>query len=43
MFNEKGDKLNEGETTLVFVDAASKRPCGAPEAFLDALNPFFNL
>ncbi|MCK6639982.1 MAG: acyl-CoA thioesterase [Bacteroidia bacterium] len=41
MYNEKGDKLNEGETTLVFVDAASKRPCGAPDEFLEALKPYF--
>jgi acyl-CoA thioester hydrolase len=41
MYNEKGDKLNEGETTLVFVDAGSKRPCGAPSEFLDALKPYF--
>lgn len=41
MYNEKGDKLNEGETTLIFVDANSKRPRSAPEGFLAALKPYF--
>jgi acyl-CoA thioester hydrolase len=41
MFNEKGEKLNEGETTLVFVDSSTKKPCGAPKDFLDALKPYF--
>ena len=41
MYNEKGEKLNEGETTLVFVDAASKRPRSAPEGFLAALKHYF--
>src|SRR4051812_22978661 len=27
IFNEKGDKLNEGETTLVFIDVKSGKPC----------------
>ena len=41
MYNEKGEKLNEGETTLVFVDAKTKRPCGAPAKFCEALAPYF--
>lgn len=41
MYNIKGEKLNEGETTLVFISAASKRPCGAPEDFVKALKPYF--
>jgi len=41
MYNEKGEKINEGETTLVFVSAATKRPCGAPPGFVDALRPYF--
>lgn len=40
MYNEKGEKLNEGETTLVFVDANSKRPRTAPAEFLAALKPY---
>lgn len=41
MFNGKGEKLNEGETTLVFVSASTKKPCGAPKGFLDALKSYF--
>lgn len=41
MYNEKGEKLNEGETTLVFVSAETKKPCAAPKGFLDALKPYF--
>jgi acyl-CoA thioester hydrolase len=41
MYNEKGQKLNEGETTLVFVSAATKKPCPAPKGFLEALKPYF--
>jgi acyl-CoA thioester hydrolase len=32
-FNEKAEKLNTAEVVLVFVDAATKRPCQAPERF----------
>jgi acyl-CoA thioester hydrolase len=38
--NEKGEKLNEGETTLVFINAETKRPCMAPEGFIKALAPY---
>lgn len=40
-FNEKGELLNAGETTLVFVSAATKRPCPAPESFLERIRPYF--
>ncbi|GHT10112.1 thioesterase [Bacteroidia bacterium] len=36
-YNEAGLLLNEGTTTLVFVNAATRRPCRPPQAFLDAL------
>jgi acyl-CoA thioester hydrolase len=41
-FNPAGQKINEGETTLVFVDAKTKRPCGAPAEFIKALQPYFS-
>jgi acyl-CoA thioester hydrolase len=41
MYNDKGEKLNEGETTLVFVSAATKKPMAAPAEFLNALKPYF--
>ena len=31
--NEAGELLNQGETTLVFVDKKTGKPCAAPEAF----------
>jgi acyl-CoA thioester hydrolase len=33
--NEKLELLNKGETTLAFVNMASKRPCAAPNWFLE--------
>ncbi|MSP69361.1 MAG: acyl-CoA thioesterase [Bacteroidetes bacterium] len=41
MYNSKGEKINEGETTLVFVDAKSKKPCGAPSEFVEVINKYF--
>jgi acyl-CoA thioester hydrolase len=37
-----GALLTEGETTLVFLDSATKRPCQAPQAILEALRRFFD-
>ncbi|MFZ1693464.1 MAG: thioesterase family protein [Flavobacteriales bacterium] len=33
--------LTEGETTLVFVDSSTKRPCQAPAEIVAALRPYF--
>jgi acyl-CoA thioester hydrolase len=41
MYNQAGEKINEGETTLVFIDAKTKKPCGAPEGFLAAMRGYF--
>jgi acyl-CoA thioesterase FadM len=41
LFNEAGTLLTEGITTLVFIDAATGRPRGAPADLLVALAPFF--
>jgi acyl-CoA thioester hydrolase len=40
--NDKGEKLNEGETTLVFISAETKRPCMAPDGFVKALQPYLD-
>lgn len=40
-YNAKGDLLNEGETTLVFIKSDTKRPCGAPEEFIKAIGAYF--
>ena len=36
-YNEKNEKLNQASTTLVFVDAQSKRPINPPAYLKDAL------
>ena len=40
--NSEGILLNKGETTLLFVNAESRRPMRAPEAILKALEGYFN-
>lgn len=37
IFNEQGQKLNQGSTTLAFLKKESGRPCPAPSWFLDKL------
>lgn len=39
--NEEGELINLGETLLVFVDMKTKRPCMAPQYFLDKMRPYF--
>ena len=39
--NEKHELINLGETTLVFISQENKRPCLAPEDFLNKLNAHF--
>lgn len=38
MFNADGQKLNEGETTLVFINKVNNKPCPPPPALLQKLN-----
>lgn len=40
--NEKNDLLNEGEVTLVFTDAKTRRPMRPPSEMTRKLKPFFN-
>ena len=42
LYNEKEDLINIGETTLVFLDVESKRPCPPPSELLDKLQIYFN-
>lgn len=39
--NELGIKINEGETTLVFINMSNNRPSRAPEHLLQILKPYF--
>lgn len=40
-YNEKNELLNKGDTTLVFINASSNKPCMAPDWFLEKIKPFF--
>jgi acyl-CoA thioester hydrolase len=41
IFNEKKELINEGDTTLVFIDMKSNKPCAAPNYFIEAIEKFF--
>lgn len=41
MFNTQGTLLNEGETTLVFVNIKTGKPCHAPSEFIEKIKPYF--
>ena len=41
MFNTERVLLNEGETTLVFVNIKTGKPCQAPREFIEKIQPFF--
>lgn len=42
LFNESGELLNQGETTLVFVNMKKNKPCMPPQIFLDKMSKYFN-
>jgi len=42
IYNQNNELLNTGETTLVFIDANTRKPRKAPIEFLNTLSPFFN-
>lgn len=42
IFNAADILVNEGSTTLVFVNSKTGKPCMAPDNFLDKIKPFFN-
>lgn len=41
IYNEQQTLLNKAETTLVFINKTSNRPCQAPAGFIDKLKSFF--
>ena len=41
-FNEKNERINIGETSLVFLNKISKKPVNCPNIILDKLKPYFN-
>lgn len=40
-YNEQGDLLNTGETTLVFINRQNNKPCLAPKEFVGLLKKYF--
>ena len=42
LYNESSELINIGETTLVFVNIKTKRPCLPSEEFLSSMKPFFD-
>src|SRR5690606_23005683 len=41
LFNEAGELINTGSTTLAFIDMERNRPCKAPADFIDRLREYF--
>ena len=41
VYNEQNELLNEGETTLVFIDSETRKPRKAPEELLQKLKLHF--
>jgi len=41
VYNQKNELLNVGNTTLVFINKATNRPCKAPEVFIEKIGKFF--
>ncbi len=41
LFNERLELINIGETTLVFVNAKTKKPCLPPAEFLEKVKQYF--
>lgn len=41
IFNEKEQLINQGETTLAFINMSSGRPCRMPEVMKSLMTPFF--
>lgn len=42
IFNQNGELITTADTTLVFIMASTKRPCAAPEAFLESIKKYFH-
>ena len=42
VFNSTNQMINKATTTLVFVDAKTRKPCRPPFHFLEKIKPFFD-
>ncbi|HEX8516572.1 MAG TPA: thioesterase family protein [Bacteroidia bacterium] len=41
IYNEKKELLNSGNTTLVFINMTTNKPCRAPESFVEHIKKYF--
>jgi acyl-CoA thioester hydrolase len=41
IFNQKDELINTGNTTLVFIDMATNKPCRAPDSFIEKIKAYF--
>lgn len=41
LFNSDNELINKGETTLVFIDSATRKPTRAPDEFIEELKKVF--
>lgn len=41
IYNQRNELLNTGNTTLVFINMATNKPCRAPESFIEKISKFF--
>lgn len=41
VFNDKGELLTVGNTTLVFIKAETKKPCAPPPHFIEVMKAYF--
>jgi len=42
IYNQKGELINSGEVVLVFYNALTNKPVGAPKFFIDEMLKYFN-
>ncbi len=42
IYSNQKDLIHEGETTLVFVDKVTRKPCKPPEILQKVLQPYFD-
>ena len=41
IYNQKNELLNLGNTTLVFINTATNKPCPAPQSFVEKIKMYF--
>jgi acyl-CoA thioester hydrolase len=41
IYNQKNELINTGNTTLVFIDMETDKPCRAPESFIEKIKQYF--